>query len=165
MHPLIALLDWLPDCDFGVMDHGFIPHGRDYSFLVEPSMGKDPGRHQVQFTHVVELSYATAVADDVWARSWGEAFIDYQSWLDAGEPDGYVWGTCWSLAWPGIRAIEPSAKAAAWATRLGCPMYEAEIETDRFRINLVFHSLRSAKVSSETSTVSSVVIPLSSQGS
>ncbi len=44
-------------------------------------------------------------------------------------------------------------------------MYEAEIETDRFRINLVFHSLRSAKVSSETSTVSSVVIPLSSQGS
>ena len=110
MHPLAALLDWLPDCDFGVMDHGFVPHGRDYSFLVESSMGKDPGRHQVQFTHVAELSYSTAVADDVWARSWGEAFVDYQSWLDASEPDGYVWGTCWSLAWPGIRAIEPSTK-------------------------------------------------------
>ena len=128
-------------------------------------MGKDPGRHQVQFTHVAELCYATAVADAVWAKSWGEAFVDYQSWLDAGGPDGYVWGTCWSLAWPGSRVIEPSAKAAAWTARLGHPMYEAEVETDRFRINLVFHSLRSAKVSDETSTVSSVVIPLSSQGS
>ena len=160
MHPITALLDWLPDCDFGVMDHGFVPHGRDYSFLVESSMGKRPGRHQVQFTHVAELSYATAVADDVWARSWGEAFVDYQSWLDAGEPDGYVWGTCWSMAWPGIRAIEPSARAAAWATRLGNSMHEVEIETDRFRINLIFHTLRWAKVSDETSTVPSVAIPL-----
>ncbi len=165
MHPLVALFDWLPDCDFGVMDHGFVPHGRDYTFLVESSMGKDPGRHQVQFTHVAELSYVTSVADDVWAKSWGEAFVDYQSWLDAGEPDGYVWGTCWSLAWPGIRAIELSAKAAAWAARLGSPMYEAEIETDRFRINLIFNGLRWAKVSDDTSTVSSVVIPLSSQES
>ncbi len=147
------------------MDHGFVPHGRDYTLLVESPMGKDPGRHQVQFTHVAELSYVTAIADDVWAKSWGEAFVDYQSWLGAGEPDGYVWGTCWSLAWPGIRAIEPSAKAADWANRLRSPMYEAEIETDRFRINLIFNSLRWAKVSDETSTVSSVVIPLSSQGS
>ena len=165
MHPLSALLEWLPDCDFGVMDHGFVPHGRDYSFLFESSMGKDPGRHQVQFTHVAELSYVTAVTDEVWAKSWGEAFVDYQAWLDAGEPDGYVWGTCWSLAWPGIRAVELSAKAAIWAERLGKPMYEAEIETDRFRISLFFHSVRSAKVSEEKSIVSSVVIPLSSGGS
>lgn len=165
MHPLDTLLDWFPDCDFGVMDHGFAPHGRDYTFLLEFSTGKDPGQHQVQFTHVVELSYVTSVADDVWTKSWGEAFRDYQSWLDAGEPDGYVWGTCWSLAWPGIRAIALSSKAAAWSVRLGNPMHEAEIESDRFRINLVFSGLRWAKVSDETSTVSSAVIPLSSKRS
>ncbi|WP_159679290.1 hypothetical protein [Luteimonas sp. 9C] len=162
MHPLDAILDWLLDCDFGVMDHGFVPHGRDYTFLVESSMGKDAGRHQVQFTHVAELSYATAVADDVWAKSWGDVLVDYQSWLDAGEPDGFVWGTCWALARTGIRAVEPAPKAAAWAARLGNPMYEAEIDTDRFRINLIFGSLQWAKVSEETSTVSSVAIPLSS---
>ena len=161
MHPVISLLEWLPDCDFGVMDHGFLPHGRDYSVLIESSMGKDPGRHQVQFTHVAELNYASVVADYIWAKSWGDEFVDYQAWLDAGEPEGYVWGTCWSLAWPGIRAIEPSAKATEWSARLGKPMYEAEIETDRFRINFVFHSFRSAKVSDESSTLSSVVIPLS----
>lgn len=161
MHPLDSLFDWLPEADIGVMDHGFVPHGRDYAFLVEVSMGRDSGRHEVQFTHVAELSYATTVADDVWAKSWGEEFVDYQAWLDAGEPDGYVWGTCWSLAWPGIRAIEPSDKAAAWSMRLGKPMYEAEIVTDRFRINLVFHGIRSTKVGGDTSVMSSIVIPLS----
>lgn len=162
MHPLGALFEWLPDCDFGVMEHGFIPHGRDYYFIFESSMGKNPGRHQVQFTHVVDLSYISSVADEGWIKSWGETFIDYQDWLDAGEPDGYVWGTCWSLAWPGIRAIEPSVKAEAWSARMGKSMYELEIETDRFRINLVFHGLRSAKVSDETSMISRVVIPFAS---
>ena len=165
MHPLDSLFEWLPDCDIGVMDHGFVPHGRDYSMLFESSMGQDPGRHQVQFTHVAELSYVTAVSDQIWRESWGEAFVDYQAWLDAGEPDGYVWGTCWSLAWPGISAIDPSPKASNWSDRLQQPMYEASISTDRFRINLIFHSLRWTKVSNDTSVLSTVVIPLSGPGS
>ena len=160
MHPLISLFEWFPDCDFGVMDHGYVDHGRDYSFLVETSMGGDLGRHQLQFTHVTELNYTTAVADDVWTSSWGEEFVDYQAWLQAGEPEGYVWGTCWSMAWPGMSAIEPSERAEAWSNRLGKPMYEAVIYTDRFRISFVFHSLRTRKVSDETSTVSSVIMPL-----
>jgi hypothetical protein len=160
MHPLDSLLEWLPDCDFGVMDHGFLPHGRDYFMLLELSMGKDAGRHQVQFTHVAEMSYITSVSDQILKNSWTEEFVDYQAWLDAGEPEGYVWGTCWSLAWPGVKAIDPSPKAPDWSTRLGQPMYEASISTDRFRISLIFHSLRWAKVSDDTSIVSSVVIPL-----
>jgi hypothetical protein len=34
------------------------------------------------------------------------------------------------------------------------------LRTDRFEMSLVFHSLRVAKVSDDTSTVSQVVIPL-----
>lgn len=160
MHPLNNLLEWFPDCDFGVMDHGFLPHGRDYSFLVETSMGGAPGQYQLQFTHVVETSYLTAVGDDLWGKSWGEEFVEYQAWLDAGEPDGYVWGTDWSLAWPGIRAVEPSYRAERWSDRLGRKMYEVEIKTDRFSLSLVFHALRFAKVSDDTSTVSRAIIPL-----
>jgi len=160
MHPLENVFEWLPDCDFGVMDHAFVEHGRDYSFLIEASMGKDPGRHQLQFTHVTDLTYTTAVANDVWVQSWGEEFVVYQSWLEAGEPDGYVWGTCWSMAWPGMSAVEPSSKADEWSRRLGKPMYEAKIQTDRFCITLVFHSLRTRKISDEVSTVSSCIVPL-----
>jgi hypothetical protein len=160
MHPLTPLFQWFPECDFGVLDHGYVDHGRDYSFLVETSMGGDPGRHLLQFTHVTELDCITSVADDVWASSWSEEFVDYQAWLQAGSPDGYVWGTCWSMAWPGMSAIEPSERADAWSNRLGKPMYEMVIHTDRFRISLVFHSLRTRKVNDETSTVSSVIVPL-----
>jgi|GEM_PF-1603875 len=161
MHPLAALLEWFPEFDFGVLDHGFAPHGRDYFLLVESSLGKEPGRYRIQFTHVTELRYSTAVDDDVWEKSWGEAFIDYQAWQDAGEPDGYVWGTCWSLAWPGLRAIEPSPRAAAWSARVGKPMYETEIDTDRFSVNMIFHSVHWAKISDETSNLSHVLMPLS----
>jgi len=161
MHPIHLLIEWLPDADFAVLDHGLVPHGRDYVFLVETSLGPDPGRHKVQFTHVTEMTYATAVVDDVWQRSWREMFVDYQAWLEANQPDGYVWGTCWSLAFPGLRALEPSQKAAQWSERLAQPMWEAEIETDRFRLNLVFHSIRWAKVSDDVSTVAQVVIPQS----
>lgn len=38
--------------------------------------------------------------DEVWPRSWSDEFSDYQRWVSAKEPDGYVWGTNWSLAYP-----------------------------------------------------------------
>lgn len=64
-------------------------------------LGSDPGAHELTFTHCVRLEYETRVRDDVWSRSWSDEFVDYQAWLDAGEPDGYVWGTDWSSAYPG----------------------------------------------------------------
>lgn len=162
MHPLEALFEWFPSSDFGVMDHGFLPHGRDYIFIVETNLGNDPGQHKLQFTHVVDLCYATTVNDDLLAKSWGEEFVVFQGWVDAGEPEGYIWGTEWSMAWPGLKAIEPSVKCNDWSKRLNKSMYEAQIETERFRLNFVFHSLRHAKVSDDTSTVSRCVIPLAS---
>ena len=161
MHPLDSFFEWHPDCDFGVMEHGFLSHGRDYYFIIETSIGKDPGRHQLQFTHVTDLIYNTAVADEFWGKSWADEFVNYQAWLDAGEPEGYVWGNCWSLAWPGMSAVEPSSKAEEWSSRLGRAMYEATIQTDRFRITLVFHSIRTKKISEDRSIVSKCVIPLS----
>ena len=44
------LEDWLPEVDFGVMSHGFLPHGRDYVWIIEaPS-----GTYQLTLSHVVE---------------------------------------------------------------------------------------------------------------
>ena len=79
MHPLNEFFGWFPNYDFGIMNHGFLPHGRDYQFLLESAFAKDPGRYLVQFTHVPELSYLTNVTDDVWPRSWGDELVDYQT--------------------------------------------------------------------------------------
>jgi hypothetical protein len=157
MHPLDKILEWLPEIDFGVLDHRFSRHGRDCQILVEDEIGSDPGQHVITFTHCVEMVYETRVADNVWPRSWTDVFIDYKCWQEAGEPEGYAWGTIWSLAYPGLKATTNSPVAKTWERRLGKPMYEATLETDRFFMRLIFHDVRTAKLSDDTSTVSNVL--------
>jgi hypothetical protein len=81
-------------------------------------------------------------------------------WEAAGTPRGYVWGTNWSLAYPGIDTPDDDATAAGWSKRLGKPMYAMAVETDRFRLSIIFHSPRATKLSDDDSTVRQVLIPL-----
>jgi hypothetical protein len=160
MHPLEKLLAWFPDRDFAVLDHGFLPHGRDYSMVVESQLGKDPGRHRLQFTHVVSMTYSTRIPSDLWRTSWKDLYVNYDEWELAGTPPGVVWGTNWCLADPGIRAVDPSTLADEWASKLETSMHEVRLETDRFALTLIFHNLRMAKIDDRTDTISQVIVPI-----
>lgn len=156
-HPLRKpMREWLPEIDFGVMHHGFAPHGRDYVLVLQAG-----GTYELILTHVVELHYETWVHDQVWPRSWDDCLTDYAAWKAAGESDGYVWGTNWSLAYPGLDTPDDDPVAARWSQRLGKPMFFLVLETDRFRLSLVFHDVRTRKLSDDDSTVRQVLIPLS----
>jgi hypothetical protein len=155
-HPADALVRWLPELDFAVLAHGFAPHGRDYTVVVQDMLGADPGTHELVFTHCVQVDYETRVGDRVWPRSWTDEFIDYQTWQDAGEPDGYVWGTNWSNAYPGLAVIHDSHLARRWSERLGKPLFEVTLETDRFFLRLIFHSIRTRRLSEDTGAISQV---------
>jgi hypothetical protein len=162
-NPLTGLLKGtLSACDFGVLEHGFAPHGRDYRFVIQDSLCNDPGTYELTFTHVVNLKYETRVGDKDWPISWGDEFTDYERWKASGEPEGYVFGTEWSLAYPGITILSASPDAQDWSKRLQRPMYSASVETDRFRISLVFNEANHRKLSDETGVVRQVVIHLTS---
>jgi hypothetical protein len=151
----------LSEYEFGVLEHGFAPHGRDYRFVIQDSLCSDPGTYELVFTHVVDLKYETRVGDTVWQTSWTDEFTDYAKWKNSGEREGYVFGTDWSLAYPGIKIPASSRKAQEWSERLEHPMYSASIETDRFFISLVFSKVCHRKLSAETEVVRQVLIPLS----
>jgi hypothetical protein len=157
VHPLDELLKWLPEVDFAILEHRFAIHGRDYVVFIEDF---NQGRHEIEFSHCVRADCETRVRDDVWPKSWSDEFTDYERWTSAKEPEGYVWGTNWSLAYPGIRAVRDSATAAEWSRRLGKEMFEATLETDRFFLRLIFHSIRSRKISDKSGTISQVIHPL-----
>jgi hypothetical protein len=161
-NPLTRLLKGsLSQYDFGVLEHGFLPHGRDYRFEIQDSLCDDPGTFELTFTHVVDLKYETRVGETVWPISWADEFTDYAKWQASGEPDGYVFGTDWSLAYPGISILLASPEAHDWTRRLQRPMYSASIETDRFCISLVFSEVHHRKLSDDIGVVRKVVIPLS----
>jgi hypothetical protein len=162
MHPAHQLLHWLPPLDFALLGHGFQQHGRDYRWHIQDCLGADPGEHEIVFTHCVQADYQTRVLDDVWLSSWDDVFVDFEKWKVAGNPVGYVWGTNWSLAYPGLSIIENSEIAAAWTERIGKQFYEVTLETDRIFIRLIFHNIRNRKLSSSTGTISAITIPLPS---
>ena len=97
---------------------------------------------------------------ELWKEAWTEEFTDHDKWLEAGEPNGFLWGTNWTNAYPGISAVENSELAELWSKRIEKPMYEAKLETDRFTLHLVFHSIVHRKISEDTGTISAVIIPL-----
>jgi hypothetical protein len=155
-HPMRKpMREWLPKIDFGVLDHGFAPHGRDYVLVLQAA-----GTYELILTHVVELHYETRVADVDWPASWDDYLTNYAAWEAAGKPDGYVWGTNWSLAYPGLDVPDDDPIAARWSQRLGKPMFFLALETDRFRLSVVFHDVRTRKLSDDDSTVGRVLIPL-----
>lgn len=160
MPSLDDLLRWLHPVDFAVLGHGWAKHGRDYLVLVQDLLGADPGTHELAFTHCVRLDYETRVRDDVWPRSWSDEFLDHQRWLDEGEPDGYVWGSDWSNAYPGITTADQSKLAEDWTQRLGKDMTAVGLETDRFALRLVFHAIQWRKINEDTGTIAQVHISL-----
>jgi len=163
VNPLAKLLKGaLSEYDFGVLEHGFAPHGRDYRLVIQDSLCSDPGTYELTFTHVVDLTYETRVGDKIWPISWGDEFTNYAKWQASGEPVGYVFGTDWSLAYPGISIQFASPEAQDWTKRLQHPMYSASIETDRFYISLVFGGIHHRKLTDDTGVVRKVLIPLSS---
>lgn len=160
-NPLATLLNGnLSDCDFGVMEHGFLSHGRDYRFVIQDSLCSDRGTYELIFTHVVDLKYQTRVGSNVWQMSWGDEFTDYAKWTQAGEPEGYVFGTDWSLAYPGITILDSNPEAGSWSERLQRPMHSVKIETDRFSVTLVFSEVLHRKLSDETGVVRQTVLHL-----
>jgi hypothetical protein len=162
--PLDELLKSFSAVDFAVLQHGFAGHGRDYEVIAEDGIGPSVVQYEILFTHCVRADYETRVGDADWLRSWTDEFTDYQRWTDAKEPAGYVWGTNWSLAYPGLRAVIDSEEAARWSGRLGKPMFEVELVTDRFCLRLVFHSIRSRKLNSRIDPVSQVIVGLPPSG-
>jgi len=147
--------EWLPELDFVVMSHGFSRHGRDYIFVLQAA-----GTYELNLTHVVATNYETRVHDDVWPQSWDNCLTDYAAWEAAGQPDGYVWGTNWSLAYPGLETPDSDRIAEQWSKRIGKPMYAMSLETDRFKISIIFHDTWSKKLSDDDSIIRQILIPL-----
>lgn len=118
------------------------------------------GRYLCFFTHCVFAHVETRVHDNQWRTSWNDEFTDYQTWQNTGEPDGFVWGTNWSLAYPGLEYIRDSKLATRWSGKLGKEMHEVIVQTEAFQIQLIFHDIRVQKLSSDVSIVNKIVLPI-----
>ncbi len=92
--------------DSAIVKHGFTRYVRDYDMVVSVARGPE---YLYRFSHCPLAEITTAVSDDVWRHSWNDKFIDYLRWRESGEPEGYVWGVCYSDVYPGAKYIADSS--------------------------------------------------------
>ena len=156
-----AKLNELNFVDVGVFLHGFTQYMRDYFFAYEVGGATShAGRYYCFFTHCVLARVETRVNHDTWRESWGDEFTDHQTWQEAGEPHGFVWGTNWSLAYPGLEYIRNSKLARDWSTKLQKEMHEVTVDTEAFSIQLIFHDIRIQKVTADVNVINKIIFPM-----
>ena len=135
--------------DQALLFHGFAEHMRDYDLYVyataDPATGIPPTNLRYRFLHCVRAVVTTTVGDEVWPKSLDERLLDHQVAEDEGV-DGYVWGVEWQLLYPGLRLVDDSPIAQAWASRLGIAFHEAVIECNAHQLELVFADLNVKRV-------------------
>lgn len=132
--------------DQALVFHGFADYMRDYELYVyataDRRTGVAPEHLRYRFTHCVRATANTAVRRDVWSYSQDDDLIDYDTWIQAGEPEAYVWGVKWQALYPGMQLIKGSPEAQEWSAEMGRPFHEALIETNGHNISLVFADLQ-----------------------
>ncbi len=147
--------------DSAILRHGFTEYNRDYEFLVEIG-GISGGQHRLIFSHVYELSYTSTINDATLKQSLDDDFIDYQQWQSRGEPDGFVWGVNYSIAYPGFSIKINSEKANVWSNKLCIAMYEIHVATEAFKVEFVCHNVQLTKLNNNQELISRLSSPLKS---
>ena len=147
--------------DVAIIKHGFTDYVRDYMFEIEANwIGDLAGKYNLIFKHCYELIYKTLIDDDTIKQSWSDMFIDFEIWEKNNEPEGFVWGTNWSLAYPGFKEIVDSEKAKVWSKKLGKEMKEVNLQSNSFEINLIYESWSLKKINYSTSLIEQIMLPI-----
>lgn len=147
--------------DVALLSHGFLSHGRDYYFILETNWSPpNGGRYQLLFHHCYEMSYVLEHDPQTLKRSWDDLFTNYEDWLKAGKPEGFLWGANWTLLYPGFGFVEGSEKAARWTHALGKPMQEVWLDMEIIKMTFVVHSWSIKKIGDEQDLISQALIPL-----
>jgi hypothetical protein len=155
LNPLHRLTEeWLPIFDFGVLSHGFLAHGRDYGLIVQVH---GLGTYRLVLTHVPLARYETVIASEVWTGSWSDVFLD---WEKSKDLNGYSWATNWSLAYPGLTFLDADSDVDEWSRRFKRPMHGVVLETDRFKLKLIFNDAYGEQISTDAGLVDQVINPL-----
>jgi len=133
--------------DAAILRHGFVDYMRDYELIVE---GRDPvsrqDRHRYLFVGTVEVAYELCLPRHA-IESFSDDLVPSGADLaNIGVSQGFVWGVRWAESYPGLKYRADGPRAQHWSAVLGRRMHEVSIETNVYRLQLVFAGIRHASL-------------------
>ena len=131
-----------------LLSHGYKDYMRDYELVVENIVNPEPlGTYAYLFKYGVEAHITTSLPDEGYRMSMDDSLIDFEA--GKGLP-GYLWGVRWSDLYPGWTLNLASAKAVEWTRRLGIQFHDILIETNVYKITLIFGELVVEQIAERT---------------
>jgi hypothetical protein len=122
-----------------ITTHRFDPWLRDYRVEAERWADSEDGApYTYRFTHCVFVEVASLMPAETWLDSWTTP-TDLAAWEEA-ESRGFAWGVGWAEV-QNASLVSGSERARAWSRHVGHEMHEVVIETQVFRLTLVYHAL------------------------
>ena len=125
--------------DNAIVRHGFTAYMRDYEIVAELFYGEHRGVFTYLFRGCVEAHYESSIPGG--AFSMDDVLLDLERGQPEGGPDVFMWGVNHANAYPGWTYDAGSERTAAWSKKTGLPMHEVVIETNVYKLSLVFYSL------------------------
>ncbi len=99
-------------------------------------------------------NYTTRVRSETFVQSLSDEYVyagpDYP---EKDDPDGFIWGVRYSVAYPGLKYIDNGERSQYWSKKLGQKMHEITLETEAFFLRLVFANIRYASLGNEPEVV------------
>lgn len=132
--------------DNTIYSHGFTDYMRDYRLTARLHVGpSSPGTYAYLFRGCVEAWYESRLSAE--GFSMDEVLLDCERWKGVGSPAGFVWGVKYATAYPGWKYIDDSPRAAQWSQKFNRPLHEVTIETNVYKLSLIFSDLTVTKLS------------------
>lgn len=131
-----------------IVRHGYTDYMRDYDVLVAGIEGPPfSDAHRYQFVMCVYAVVNTNVDEKILFGSFEDELV-LSDINQSGDTDKECvhWGVRESTAQFGLELVQNSEIASEWTRKLRRPMSEIRIETEIFRLDLVFAELRYEKI-------------------
>ena len=124
--------------DNSILKHGFTAYMRDYEIVAQLFHGEDQGVYSYLFRGCVETHYESSIPE-------GAFLIDDRLIFEGSQTEEQSVGFCWAVnsaeVYPGWRYVADSERALTWSRKTGQEMHEVVIETNVYKLSLVFNSL------------------------
>jgi hypothetical protein len=124
--------------DNSILRHGFTAYMRDYEIVAKLFHGEDQGVYAYLFRGCVEARYESSIPDGAFLMDDSLVFGESQS---EGQPVGFWWAVNSAEVYPGWTYVAGSERALIWSKKIGLSMHEVMIETNVYKLSLVFNSL------------------------
>jgi hypothetical protein len=136
--------------DAVIFRHGFTDYIRDYEIIVGARNGPPhTDIHKYQFIGCAEAICSTHLVrtfhepTSIFGQSLADEFVfsgpDYP---EKDDPNGFIWGVRFAEVLSGWAYIENGKRARFWSDAVRRKMHEVYVDTNAYRLELVFADIR-----------------------